>query len=164
MKDKNLHKRKEKTDTLERLTKFIENHFHGILIASLIVVIVVPLIVWLVHSVFQRNDSCGFFGVSADGFLAYIGAIFSGSMSLLVAMVALIQGMRVAEAEEDRAYETRRNEVRPSLQIEIKPLGENLFALTIENHCDHAALDVYLFTEPFARVVRKGKHLKNTFR
>ena len=114
MKDKNLHKRKEKTDTLERLTKFIENHFHGILIASLIVVIVVPLIVWLVHSVFQRNDSCGFFGVSADGFLAYIGAIFSGSMSLLVAMVALIQGMRVAEAEEDRAYETRRNELSPS--------------------------------------------------
>ena len=163
MKDKNLHKRKEKTDTLERLTKFIENHFHGILIASLIVVIVVPLIVWLVHSVFQRNDSCGFFGVSADGFLAYIGAIFSGSMPLLVAMVALIQGMRVAEAEEDRAYETRRNEVRPSLQIEIKPLGKKLFALTIENHCDHAALDVYLFTEPFARVVRKGKAFEKQF-
>ena len=85
-------------------------------------------------------------------------------MSLLVAIVALIQGKRAAEAEEDRAYEARRNEVRPSLQIEVKALGENLFALTIENHRDHAALDVYLFTEPFARVVRKGKHLKNTFR
>lgn len=84
-------------------------------------------------------------------------------MSLLVAIVALIQGKRAAEAEEDRAYEARRNEVRPSLQIEVKALGENLFALTIENHCDHAALDVYLFTEPFARVVRKGKTFEKHF-
>lgn len=154
---------KKKTDMLEQLMKFIENHFQGILKASLIVVIIVPLVVWLLHSVFQRNGSCGFFGVSADGFLAYIGAIFSGLMSLLVAMIALIQGKRVAEAEEDRAYEARRNEVRPSLQIEVKSLGENLFALTIENHCDHAALDVYLFTEPFARVVRKGKAFEKQF-
>ena len=93
----------------------------------------------------------------------YICAIFSGLMSLLVAIVALIQGKRAAEAEEDRAYEARRNEVRPSLQIEVKALGENLFALTIENHCDHAALDVYLFTEPFARVVRKGKTFEKHF-
>lgn len=84
-------------------------------------------------------------------------------MSLLVAIVALIQGKRAAEAEEDRAYEARRNEVRPSLQIEVKSLGKNLFALTIENHCDHAALDVYLFTEPFARVVRKGKAFEKHF-
>ena len=81
----------------------------------------------------------------------------------MVAMIALIQGKRVAEAEEDRAYEARRNEVRPSLQIEVKSLGKNLFALTIENHCDHAALDVYLFTEPFARVVRKGKAFEKQF-
>lgn len=154
---------RKKTDALKQLMKFIENHFRGILIASLIVVIVVPLVVWLVHRIFQRNDTCGFFGVSADGFLAYIGAIFSGLMSLLVAMIALIQGKRAAEAEEDRAYEARRNEVRPSLQIEVKVLGENLFALTIENHCDHAALDVYLFTEPFARVVRKGKTFEKHF-
>ena len=59
---------KKKTNMLEQLMKFIENHFRGILIASLIVVIIVPLAVWLVHSAFQRNDSCGFFGVSADGF------------------------------------------------------------------------------------------------
>lgn len=163
MKDRNLHKGKEKTDALAQLMKFIENHFRGILMASLIVVVVVPLIVWLVHRIFQRNDSCGFFGVSADGFLAYIGAIISGLMSLLVAMVALIQGKRAAEAEEDRAYEARRNEVRPSLQIEVKSLGKNLFALTIENHCDHAALDVYLFTEPFARVVRKGRSFEKRF-
>lgn len=83
---------RKKTDALKQLMKFIENHFRGILIASLIVVIVVPLVVWLVHRIFQRNDTCGFFGVSADGFLAYIGAIFSGLMSLLVAIVALIQG------------------------------------------------------------------------
>ena len=154
---------RKKTDALKQLMKFIENHFRGILIASLIVVIVVPLVVWLVHRIFQRNDTCGFFGVSADGFLAYMGAIFSGLMSLLVAMIALIQGKRAAEAEEDRAYEARRNEVRPSLQIEVKSLGKNLFAQTIENHCDHAALDVYLFTEPFARVVRKGKTFEKHF-
>ena len=104
-------------DTLERLTKFIEDHFRGVLTTALLVAVVVPLAVWLVHRAFQRSDSCGFFGVSADGFLSYAGAIFSGFMSLLVAMIALVQGKRAAEAEEERAYETRRNEVRPSLKI-----------------------------------------------
>lgn len=163
MKDKKLRKGKKKTDTLERLTKFIEDHFRGVLTTALLVAVVVPLVVWLVHRAFQRSDSCSFFGVSADGFLAYAGAIFSGFMSLLVAMIALVQGKRAAEAEEERAYETRRNEVRPSLKIGVKPLGKNLFVLTIENHCDYAALDVYLFTEPFARVVCKNKIFEKQF-
>ena len=150
-------------DTLGQLTNFIESHFHSILTTSLLCIIAVPLVIWLIPSIFECNDSRSFFGVSADGLLTYIGAIFSGLMSLLVAIVALVQGKRVAEADDERVREARRNEVRPSLQIEVKADKERSFSLTIENLCDYAALDVYLFTAPFVRVVSKGRKIKKKF-
>lgn len=57
---------------------------------------------------------------SADGLLCYIGALFTGLLSLLVAVIALVQSKRIAEIEEDRAIEARQNAIRPVLQVEVK--------------------------------------------
>ncbi len=150
-------------DAIEHLVRLVEEHLKCVLIALCLIIILIPLAIWLIHIFCVHNNSCGLFGISADGFLGYAGAVFTGLMSLFVAAIALVQGKRAAEAEAERESEKRRNAVRPSLQIWVEPVKESLFELTIKNNGDYAALDLYLFTEPFARVIGGCKEFKRRF-
>ncbi len=158
---KTTRRKADEIDAIEHLVGFIEEHLKGVLIALCLAIVLLPLGTWLIYSLCLRGNSCG--GISADEFLAYAGAVFTGLMSLFVAAIALVQGKRAAEAEAERESEKRRSTVRPSLHIEVEPCGERIFKLTIRNNGKYAALDVYLFTEPFARVINGGKEFKRQF-
>lgn len=147
-------KKKAKHDALTQLVQFVEKHFQGVIICAAIAVILLPGIVWCVF----YFSSCGSWKVfSADGLLCYIGALFTGLLSLLVAVIALVQSKRIAEIEEDRAIEARQNAIRPVLQVEVKKIEDNFFDLTITNHGQFVAIGVYLFTNPFAPVIVAGE-------
>lgn len=153
-------KKKPKHDALTQLIQFVEKHFRGVTICAAIAVILLPVIVWCMF----YFSSCGSWKVfSADGLLGYIGALFTGLLSLLVAVIALVQSKRITEIEEDRAIEARQYEIRPVLQVEVKKTENNLFDLTITNHGQFVAMGVYLFTNPFTPVIAAGNSFCRKF-
>lgn len=153
-------KKKPKHNALDQLVQFVEKHFRVILICTAIAIILLPGIVWCVF----YSTSCGNWKVfSADGLLGYIGALFTGLLSLLVAVIALVQSKRITEIEEDRAIQARQYEIRPVLRVEVKKTENNLFDLTITNHGQFAAIGVYLFTNPFAPVIAAGNSFCRKF-
>ena len=143
-------------DFFGKIIKIVEKYEKAILIALVAAVFLGPVIIWLFYSViptFLVTD------ISADGMLGYWGNMFSGCVSILVAVIALYQAGLIHRLEQEKSADERKQQICPKLQVALKKKG-NYFDLFIGNNAPFRAVGVYLFEYNMAPTVAENKHVK----
>ena len=144
----------------EKLSNFIEKHFLIIVLFLLIIAIVTPVLVWVFYSVCPTRI---YTAISADGILAYCGAVISSIIALSIACISIYQSKKLHELDTDfRIYE-RKKEIYPSLQIKINKFSD-YFEIQITNNSTSPATQLYLFEYVLYPILKSNETIKKKFR
>ncbi|MDR0854116.1 MAG: hypothetical protein LBN34_07090 [Clostridiales Family XIII bacterium] len=111
-------------------------------IAILLVIIVsVPI---AINVIYQRNLLVYSFLFSADGILSYSGSIIAALATIAVAIIAVMQSIKIYELEAAERVAKRKAEIKPVLCIELM-MYKNYFNLIISNTAKYPAMGLYTF-------------------
>lgn len=136
----------------QRMRKKRQWKFFARITIVALMLIIVPIICHFVRGSF-----------SGDGLLGYCGSIIGSAVAILVASSAYMQSKHIAELEDDRRREQRWKEIHPSLQIEVKRIGNDTYRLNITNHSKNNAISVFLYEYLFWLNVPAEKTVSKKF-
>lgn len=142
--------KKMKKSVFEILFYAVERHFWAIMIISFILVFVVPFAIWLYYSkIVQCN--CSVF--SPDGLLSYWGSVIGSFIALIIAFIAIYQGKKSAEIEEEQHELQRLEEIKPTIHIELEK-NKKCLNLKAHNLSNYSAKMIYLFDVPLFSYIK----------
>lgn len=146
-----------KKSIFELISIFIEKHLKKGVLILVVATILIPFIVWLLYALppIIHTD------ISADGILAYLGVVLSGSVSLLVACIALYQSNKIVELQKEVDLENRLDKILPRLQINIEHKND-YYTISVINYGEFPAIQIYLYEYLLFQTVeinkKKSKH------
>ena len=108
----------------------MEQHTLRYIALLIVIAILIPVFVWLCYSVFPAVIETE---ITADGMLAYLGAIVGSIASLTLAAIAIRQNQLNQEIQEDAAIKKRQDDIRPEIYVKVKENGDT-YDLILKNN------------------------------
>lgn len=142
---------------LDKLIRFIGKNMKQIIAAIAVAAVCAPVLVWLCYSVLPPVI---YTEITADGMLSYLGTVIGSAVALVVAVVALYQAGMIHKLEQEQADMKRRQEICPSLQMDIFAAAPGVCFMTVSNNSDYPAVGMFLFEYSYAPLIRNDKPVK----